>query len=78
MKYIWRMEDWETELSKLKDSIGYPFGSLWDKEGKRDRVFLQDKYSYIAPMKEFFLPSHKLALTEDGLLSRQQMTDLVE
>jgi hypothetical protein len=77
MKNIWGMDQWEEELAKLSSEVGYPFGHLWDKEGKRDRVFLQDKFSYIVPMQEFFLPSHKVELTENGLLSRENLLALI-
>jgi hypothetical protein len=40
MRSIWSMDDWVKEMSdKLSDKVGYPFGRLWDREGKSDRVF---------------------------------------
>jgi hypothetical protein len=41
MKKIWDLRTYPEELARLRDHVGYPFGSAWNREGDQDPTFQQ-------------------------------------
>ena len=41
MNQIWDLGKYPEELARLRDHVGYPFGSAWNQKGDQDPTFQQ-------------------------------------